>query len=97
MHKLAPKFLELYKSSKSLQEIADLYNISRERVRQIISTHPDYNPRDRTTRMALYYEKAEVLKFEGKGVWECLVCHCKAPIPGLGKEFGVCSICRKQR
>lgn len=97
MHKLASEFLELYKAGNSLQEIAALYNISRERIRQIISTHFDYNPRNRTSRMSLYYKKRAMKNFnpQHKGSLECIICKWKVYTPNVGEEFHICSKCRK--
>lgn len=96
MHKFAFEFLELYKAGSSLEEISTLYNLSRERVRQIIRTHPEYIPRNRSERMALYYQKTKSLALEqAKGTLECLNCHEKIPLSKLGKEYIVCAKCRK--
>lgn len=52
-------FLELYKQGNSYQKIGDMYELSRERVRQILNRHPSFRKYQQEQKEAQAYAKAE--------------------------------------
>lgn len=97
MHKLADLFLELYKAGNSLQEIADLYNISRERVRQILKTHPDYVARKKNETMILFCEKKGIpRKIHALPLTKCIVCNGTVSTTHEGIKREHCARCWKK-
>lgn len=93
--KSADGFLKLYKAGYCLQEIATLHGVTRQYVGQVIKTHLDYIPRDRSKAMLLFHDKWGSPRYTLKSqpLTKCTICNGNVSTCHDGSKREICSKC----